>query len=169
MIIQSKFYDVFRPLYKGLPLDTVFTTQDVARNKRMKVALVKNMTGCAPVFQDEINNSVRLFEKNMRDMAGQSLDISYWSFYWSFDITFSIIFGCHFGYMDSRSDFNGWIYSFKTITSYGAMLGQIPELCPWTLGSNRVMSFLRRFQTFPDPTQEFIMVRTRALDTTWRV
>ncbi|KAF4624126.1 hypothetical protein G7Y89_g14047 [Cudoniella acicularis] len=59
--------------------------------------------------------------------------------------------------MKSHSDFNGWIYSFKTITGFAAILGQIPEVCPFTLGNDTVMSFLRRFQTFPDPTQQFIV------------
>ncbi|CAG8961580.1 hypothetical protein HYFRA_00006114 [Hymenoscyphus fraxineus] len=154
--LKSRFYDVFRPLYKGDPLDTVFTTQDVARNKRMKIDLVKNMTGCAPLFHEEIKESVDVFVQEMKGKVGESLDISYWAFYWSFDVTFALIFGCHFGYMRSHSDFNRWIYTFKTITSYAAMLGQIPEWCSWTLANDGVMSFARRFQTFPDPTQGFL-------------
>ncbi|KAH6663754.1 cytochrome P450 [Halenospora varia] len=114
------------------------------------------MIGRAQLFKGEIKESVEIFVQQMDLLAGQSLDISYWAFYWSFDVTFSLIFGCEFGYMKSQSDFNGWIFSFKTITGYAAMLGQIPEICAFTLGNDRVMSFMRKFQTFPNPTQQSI-------------
>ncbi|KAI0478576.1 cytochrome P450 [Xylariaceae sp. FL0804] len=155
--LKSKFYDVFRPLYQGQPMDTVFTTQDVGRNKRLKAALVKNLTGCSMAFQSEIKNSIEIFIQQMKNSQGDSVDLSYWSFYWSFDITFALIFGEPYGYMTRRVDFNGWIYTFKTITSFAAILGQIPEACSWTLANETVMRFLRRFQSFPDPTQDFIM------------
>lgn len=154
--LKSAFYDLFRPLYRGKPLDTVFTTQDVAQNRRLKAPLVKNMTGSPSLFKDEIQHSIDVFAKQMRSIQGQSIDMSYWAFFWAFDVTFALVFGCHYGYMESQSDCNRWIYTFKTITSGAAMLGQVPEWCSWTLANDAFMTFMRRFQSFPDPTQEFI-------------
>jgi hypothetical protein len=114
------------------------------------------MTGCSPIFQPEIQASADEFVQQMRNSQGEIIDLSYWSFFWSFDLTFDLIFGSSFGYMRQRQDCNRWIYTFKTITSGGAILGQIPEWCEWTLASDRFMKFMRRFQSFPDPTQEFI-------------
>ena len=139
-------------------MDTVFTTQDVARNKRLKIALVKNLTGCSLLFQTEIQQSVDAFVKQMRISKGQSIDLSYWSFFWSFDITYALLFGSHYGYMESRADVNHWIYTFKNITSYAAIIGQKPEWCKWTLANQKVMSFLQLLQPFPDPVSQFIQV-----------
>lgn len=139
-------------------MDTVFTTQDVARNKRLKSTLVKNLTGCSSLFEDEIKESINVFLQQMRISANQKVDLSYWSFFWSFDITFALIFGTHYGYMSTRTDCNHWIYTFKTITGFAAILGQVPELCSWTLANGPVMNLMRRFQKFPDPTEQFIEV-----------
>lgn len=70
------------------------------------------------------------------------------------------MFGEPFGFMDSRSDFNGMIDAFTRIARYAALLGQVPQWCPFFLGNNRFMTFMRRFQTFPDPTQLFLKVRS---------
>lgn len=110
-------------------MDTVFTTQDVSRNKRLKTAVVKNLTGCSSLFHEEIQHSIDVFIKQIRASQGESIDLSYWSSFWSFDITFALVFGPHYGYMERRSDCNKWVYTFKTITAGTAILGQIPEWC----------------------------------------
>ncbi|KAF7536559.1 hypothetical protein G7054_g4414 [Neopestalotiopsis clavispora] len=154
--IKSEFYNVFRPLFRGQPMDTVFTTADVAHNKRLKATLVKSLTGSPLILQPEIQKSIDIFVEQMYISQGQSIDLSYWSFYWSFDITFALVFGEFYGYMKTRNDCNRWIYTFKTITGGAAILGQKPEWCSWTLANDSVMSLMRRFQSFPDPTQEFL-------------
>lgn len=60
--------------------------------------------------------------------------------------------------MESREDCNKWIYTFKTITRYATILGQVPEWCSWTLANDAVMNFMRRFQTIPDPTEQVLGV-----------
>ncbi|KAI0197963.1 cytochrome P450 [Astrocystis sublimbata] len=156
LFVKSEFYNVFRPLFRGQPMDTVFTTQDVAHNKRLKAILCKNLTTCSSLFLGEIKESIDTFVGQMMESQEESVDLSYWSFFWSFDITFALIFGVPYGYMKNRADWNQWIYTFKTITGFAAILGQTPEWCSWTLANDRVMGFLRHFQTFPDPTQEFM-------------
>ncbi|KAI1270294.1 hypothetical protein F5Y18DRAFT_434686 [Xylariaceae sp. FL1019] len=54
IFIKSEFYNIFRPMYRGRPMDTVFTTQDAAWNKKLKVTLVKSLTDCPSTFSDEI-------------------------------------------------------------------------------------------------------------------
>jgi hypothetical protein len=127
-----------------------------SENKRLKSPLVKNMTGCSPNIQLEIQASAEEFVQQMRSSQGEVIDLSYWSFFWSFDLTFDLIFGSRFGYMRQRRDCNTWIYTFKTIMSGAAVLDQIPEWCEWTLASDSSMNFMRRFQSFPDPTQGII-------------
>lgn len=95
----------------------------------------------------------------MEDRQGCSIDISYWSFHWSFDLTFALLFGSHYGFMAGGTDCNKWVYKSKKITEYAILLGQIPQWCSWTLASQTFMSFIRRFQLLPDPTQSLVEVR----------
>jgi hypothetical protein len=103
-------------------------------------------------------HGVDVFLEQMREMNGKSVDLSHWSFYWAFDVTFEWAFGNRFGYMETKSDLNGMIGSFKTAVRGAAMIGQIPQWCPWTLESAAFMNFFQRLQGFKDPTQILIQV-----------
>ncbi|KAI1407130.1 cytochrome P450 [Hypoxylon sp. FL1857] len=154
--LKSKFYNVFRLFYRGRSLESVLTAEHPEPVKHLKNILIKNLAGCAHLFEDEVNDSVSLFMKQMRERQGQSIDMSYWSFYWSFDLTFALLFGRHYGFMASGTDCNEWVYKSKNITDYAVLLGQRPEWCSWTLASNKFMTFIRRFQLLPDPTESLV-------------
>lgn len=94
----------------------------------------------------------------VRGSPSQVIDVSSWAFFWGFDMVYATEFGEPFGYMDSGKDFNGIVDAFTKVSRIAAMLGQIPQVVPFILGSNRTMTFLRRFQSFPDPTQVVLEV-----------
>ncbi|KAL9619347.1 MAG: hypothetical protein Q9160_006027 [Pyrenula sp. 1 TL-2023] len=119
------------------------------------------MTSCPQAYHAQIERSVDTFIQCMRQSEGQSIDFTIWPWYWAFDLTYAILFGSYFGFMDSRSDFNGMIDSFTKIVRPAVLLGQIPQWVPLSLGNNAFMTFMRKFQTFPDPTQEFLKVYRR--------
>ncbi|KAL5381788.1 hypothetical protein DPSP01_006971 [Paraphaeosphaeria sporulosa] len=156
MCAGGKFYDVFRPLYKGKPLDTVFTTSDPALNKHLKHTLLVNLLNKPQLFSKEIDYSVDVFIEQTKAAKGDSIDFSSWTFYWAFDMTYALVFGDHFGYMASRKDFNGMVSSFKTIVRSAAVLGQVPQWCPATLANKTFMGFCRSFRSFPDPTIQLL-------------
>ena len=141
-------------------MDTIFTTTNPFNKRASKHSLVINMTSCPQDYQGYIQESVDTFIQCMHDTKEPSIDFSTWSFFWGFDMTYAIMFGCHFGFMDSHSDFNRMIDSFTRVARYAALLGMVPEWCPLFLGNNKFMTFMRRFQSFPDPTQQFLKVRT---------
>jgi hypothetical protein len=145
-------------LYKGKPLDTVFTTSDPALNKHLKHSLLVNLLNKPQLFTKEIEHSVDVFIKQMEVAKSTSIDFSNWTFYWAFDMTYALVFGDHFGYMSSRKDFNGMILSFKTIVRSAAVLGQVPQWCPSTLANEKFMGFCRSFRGFPDPTIQLLEV-----------
>ena len=142
-------------------MDTIFTTANPMNKKASKHLLVANLTGCAREYQDHIQQSVEAFVQCMHDRKESSpIDFSDWAFFWGFDVTYAILFGHSFGFMESHGDFNGMINAFTKVTRYAILLGQVPEWCPLFLGNDRFMTFMRRFQSFPDPTQLFLQVRT---------
>ena len=142
-------------------MDTIFTTTNSMNMKPLKHLLVVNLTGCAQEYQDHIQLSVETFVQCMHDKKkSSSIDFSDWAFFWGFDMTYAILFGRHFGFMESHGDFNGMIDAFTRVTRYAVLLGTVPEWCPLFLGNNLFMTFMRRFQSFPDPTQQFLKVRT---------
>ncbi|KAL8788071.1 MAG: hypothetical protein Q9195_007485 [Heterodermia aff. obscurata] len=177
LYFKSHFYDVFKPLYQGAPMDTIFTTTNPVHKRASKHSLVANMTSCPQDYHGHISRSVSTFIRCIQDLQSPShspfqqpiVDFSTWSFFWGFDMTYAIMFGEPFGFMDSRSDFNGMIDAFTRIARYAALLGQVPQWCPILLGNNRFMTFMRRFQTFPDPTQLFLKVRTFRTPPLWLV
>ncbi|PVI08119.1 cytochrome P450 [Periconia macrospinosa] len=163
--LKSASYDVFSPLYRGKPIDTVFSTRDAGRNRRLKATLMENLTGSPVLYKSRIQNSVDVFIEQMRGIQGAPINMFDWSFYWSFDLAFALIFGCQLGYMEKGSDFNKWIGTFKSITNGAAILGHVPSWCPWTVGNDSFMSLMRRILPFPDPTHEFLQeIDTRIRD-----
>lgn len=161
---KGKFYDVFRPLYRGKPLETVFTTSDPVVNRYLKHSLLANFLDKPQILVKEIEYSVSYFMQQMDMMNGQSVDLSNWTFYWAFDMTFALVFGDQFGYMASSADFNKLIGSFKTSVRTAAVLGQVPEWCSATLANERFMRFCRSFLGFPDPTIQLLEVSFNSLN-----
>jgi hypothetical protein len=157
---KSNFYWVFRPLYKGVPLETVFTTADPIQHKALRYPLATHLTSTRSAFPEEIRKSVDILVKRITDHDGKSIDFVAWSFYWAFDLSSSLIFGEYCGYMEHGTDVNGIIRAFIEIIRPATLLGQVPEFSPFLLGSDRVMTFLRKFESFPDPTQIFLKVNT---------
>lgn len=139
-------------------MDTIFTTKNSVTKKGLKNLLMTNMTSCPQDYNSIIILSIETFVQCVREKRGKSVDFTTWPFFWAFDVTYAIIFGGHFGFMETHSDFNRMIDGFTRMARYAAMLGQVPKWIPLFLGNNIFMTFMRRFQNFPDPTQQFFAV-----------
>jgi hypothetical protein len=138
-------------------MDTAFTMADPLRQRLLKQPIVTHMTGLSPhQLSPAVNASASELIRALSKLERQSLDFCQWSFYWAFDLTFYLLFGSYAGYMRTGTDLNGIITAFVEITRGGSLLGFVPEYCDWLLASERTMTFLRKFQRFPDPTQAFL-------------
>ena len=139
-------------------MENIFTTADPADAKVSRHSLVVNLTSCPGDYRHHIQKSVDSFVDSISDRAGQTVDFSVWPWFWAFDMTFAIIFGRPLGFMESRRDLSGLVEAFMTTVRPAALLGQVPEWCPWTLGSKKIMALIGSFQAFHDPTQEHLRV-----------
>lgn len=157
--LKSRFYDVFKPLYQGVPMETIFTSSDPHDTRTSKNLLTASLTGCPQHFQHHIERSVQAIIECMHSTEGQSVDFTTWPWFWAFDMTFSILFGRPLGYMNSRSDFNGLIEAFTKTVRPAVLLGQVPEWCRYTLGSSIFMAMVNKLQKGPSPTDELLSVR----------
>ena len=77
-----------------------------------------------------------------------------------------MMFGCPFGLMNRGGDIDEIKHANLVGVRYAALLGQVPEWCPWTLGSNRFMSLMRLSRGFPDVTAPLIQV-CEFITSTW--
>jgi hypothetical protein len=143
-------------LYRGAPLDTVFTAYSPSLNKTLKHSLLINLLNKPQLYMSDIEESVALFVRQMEVTKDDPIDISNWAFYWAFDLTHTLVIGGHSGYMAARADYNGMVYAFKTIVRAAAGLGQVPQWCSMTLANERLMSWCRSFKGFPDPTIQLL-------------
>jgi hypothetical protein len=140
-------------------METAFTMADPLKQRLLKQPIVTHMTGLSPQqLFPAVKSSVSVMVQELLKRQDQSLDFSKWSFYWAFDLTYFLIFGTYAGYMHTGTDFDGIITAFVEITRGGSLLGFVPEYCDWFLANDRTMTFLRKFQNFPDPTQVFLAV-----------
>jgi hypothetical protein len=134
------------------------TAENVEQVRHLKVLLIRNLTGCAQSFKSEVYGTLQDFTQQISAKEGQSINLSYWAFYWSFDLTFLLLFGRPHGYIASGEDLGGIISGFKSITNVAVLMGQVPEICSWTLANSRFMGFLHKMPFLFDPTQELVKV-----------
>lgn len=88
----------------------------------------------------------------MLDRNERTVNFGQWAQYWAFDATSHIIFGSPYGFMRKGGDIGGMLGALNLGLRYCAIIGQVPELHPWLIGNNTVMSILSKFQRFPNPT-----------------
>ena len=156
--MQSPFYDIFKPLYKGLSMDTIFTTKVVEDKKRSKALLIKYMTSSPQSFRQNIEEGIEDFLRVAELTQERPLDFSIWPWFWAFDTTFAILFGNQVGFMRTQTDIDNLAASFREVVRPAILLGQVPELIPWTLGSDRFMRFAKACFRLPDPTASLLEV-----------
>ena len=108
-------------------------------------------------FADECSN---IFIQTMKDLEGQVVDMGVWLQWYAFDAIGAITFQRRFGFMEKRQDILDMISGIDTGLQYAGIIGQIPALHPWLMGSRRVMRFLvaQPFVNVPDPLRTIVKV-----------
>jgi hypothetical protein len=146
-------------MYKGIPMDTIFTVYDPLKQRPLKRILVAHMTSVPTNFTDPIKSSVAILLGKMHQSKGQPIDLWQWACFWAFDLSHHIVFGEACGYLNTGSDFNGMLASLFHIIKGASVLGQVPEYgCP-LLGSQRVTNFFQMFQRHGHPVETAMKVR----------
>ncbi|CAI6332300.1 unnamed protein product [Periconia digitata] len=154
--LKSDFYHVFRPLYRGKPLDTLLSMKDLQQSRQMLEVVKRHMTNNIKAHAWAMETTFATILKRLKSSDVVHLDLSMWIWYWNFDVTHLIMCGQALGYLAQGEDLNRTITNFKSIVEHAATLGQVPEYCKVSLANERVMTILRRFKSFPDPTHAML-------------
>ena len=112
--------------------------------QKYSMSSIKSMEPLA----DECSN---IFIQTMKDLEGQVVDMGVWLQWYAFDVI-PITF--------QRQDILDMISGIDTGLQYAGIIGQIPALHPWLMGSRRVMKFLvtQPFVNVPDPLRTIVKV-----------
>ena len=165
---QSSFYDSFRNLYKGEFLENMFATRKVQHHKQTRSNIasaysLNNLKQLEPLV-DECSS---LFLNAMYDLANQPVDLGKWVQWYAFDVIGMISFHRSFGFLERREDRNGIINKLEVGAKYSTIIGQVPFLHQYLLGSK---AFLRLMKTSenssaldPLPTIDMVGVASKSL------
>lgn len=151
--MKSNFYSVFRLMYKGTPMDTMFTVKDPIHQQAAKRLLIANMTSVPAQFADRIQDSVHGFVERLRGLEGSSINLWEWCCFWAFDLSHHLVFGQDYGYLERGSDFNGMITALFDVMKGASILGQIPEYGCILLGNSKAMGFFHKVQNTKNPIE----------------
>lgn len=114
-----------------------------------------NMRNYEP-YADECTG---LFEKAMRDLEGQTLDLAVWLQWYAFDVIACITFQRRFGFLEQRKDIDDMIGSLDIGLHYIGLVSQYPALHPWLMGNRALLDVLNKlFPSLPDPLARFLDV-----------
>ena len=163
MTLQSHFYDVFSPIYKGKPLETLFSTPDSVLHRRLRLGISSKFSAIGiRDFEPAINRTISIFLAKMKALEGQIISAPQWVEYFTFDLTAETMFDANWGFMEKERDRKNMIGGLPPGFVYGALVGQVPQLHRWLLGSRRFLNLLSLLG-LPNPTTDIIEVRVLTL------
>jgi cytochrome P450 len=143
-------------------MSSMFSTRVPAEHKILKstVANKFSMTSLRDLepLMDECSV---IFLKRMRELSDPPIDLGKWLQWYAFDVIGAITFQQRFGLMEERKDVRDMIAGIEFGLWYGSIVGQIPELHPWLLGSPLLNHILTTVPALNDvhPIPKFIAVR----------
>ncbi|USP80377.1 UbiH, 2-polyprenyl-6-methoxyphenol hydroxylase and related FAD-dependent oxidoreductase [Curvularia clavata] len=83
-------------------------------------------------------------EDAMADLQGEIVDLGAWVQWYAFDVIGEITFKQRFGFKEQRKDINNTIAGIETGLVYASLVGQIPSLHDYLLGSATVNYILTK-------------------------
>lgn len=152
-ILQSGFYSVSVPRYKGRLLDNMFTAVDPVLHKRLRTPTVQvfSMTNLRN-YEQAVDESTEILMRMLDEVKGQAVDFTDWFQWYAFDTISSITFQRRLGFLEAKADVLGMIGGQKFSATYLAVIGQVPWLHWYLMGSPRFIRFyLKLFPNAPNP------------------
>jgi hypothetical protein len=112
-------------------------------------------------YEEYVDECTKIFIDAMRDLEGESVDLSKWLQWYAFDVIASITFQRRFGFMEQRQDIDNMIRDLDLGGGYIKVVSQFPGLHPWLVGNKTLMGFMERlFGELPDALARFMRVST---------
>jgi hypothetical protein len=130
-------------------MDNIFTTKDPQYHKAMKTS-VSSVYSLSSVQRMEklVDENTHVFINKMETKAGQPVDLGDWVQWYAFDVIGTITFLKPFGCMQMESDVQNMIRNTDTSFRYVSVVGQMPKLHRWLLGSPTGVKLLSRIPFF---------------------
>lgn len=141
-------------------MDSMFTTRDPTYHKTLKrsVAQLFSMTNMKS-YEPYADECTQRFLDAMRDLQGQTVDLSVWCQWYAFDMIACITFQRRFGFMEECRDIDKMISDLDAAIQASKVTGSYPELHPWQMGNTTLLVTLQRLGIpLPDPLRPFLKV-----------
>lgn len=125
-------------------MPSLFTTISPDEHKELKrpVAQKFSMTSIRSL-EHLVDPCSEIFTEAMEDLQGEVVDLGVWLQWYAFDVIGSITFAKRFGFMEKREDVKGIISAIEWVLMYAGIVGQVPWLHQFLLGSMLFQKLLR--------------------------
>ncbi|CAG9990779.1 unnamed protein product [Clonostachys byssicola] len=149
--IKSDFYRSFDVMYQEEAMASMFSTRSPDEHKALKrpVAQKFSMTSIK-TLEYLVDPCSEIFTATMKEMQGQVVDLGVWLQWYAFDVIGAITFSKRFGFMEYREDVNSVLSGIDLGLRIGGILGQVPMLNRFSLGSKTFHNILSQL-SLPNP------------------
>lgn len=166
MFAQSPFYDTLSPSFEGSVMPSMFSIRDPVGHQTLRRPVAQKYAMSSIKAMEPVSDECSdIFIQAMKDLEGEVVDLGDWLQWYAFDVIGAITFQRRFGFMEKRQDILDMIAGINIALLYAGIIGQIPTLHPWLMGSSWVMKFVatQPFVSVPDPLRTIVNVRCSPL------
>lgn len=143
---QSSFYPIVEALYKGKPLETLFTT----RNEQYHSQLLRGAANAYSMksltdLETQVQPVIDLFLNKLEEFGARGtkpVDAGNWVQYFTFDALGAINFSTQFGFLQTGTDVGDNMKTIDGLIAYLSIIGQAPWLHKVLLGNPVVQKIL---------------------------
>ncbi len=147
-LAKSGFYPVQMQVSRGVVLQSLFGTQDLAYHARLRRTVSGAFTMTAMLqYEARVNETVRAFLRQTDALyaaTGAACNFVLWLQFFAFDVVTEITYSRRVGFIDTNTDVDGIIQWLADIFDYQAPVGQMPWL-DRLLVKNPVRMLLSRY------------------------
>lgn len=138
-------------MYQEETMASMFSTRSPEEHKALKrpVAQKFSMTSIK-TLEYLVDPCSEIFTATMKEMQGQVVDLGVWLQWYAFDVIGAITFSKRFGFMEHREDVNNVLSGIDLGLRLGGILGQVPMLNGFSLGSKTFHNILS-YLSLPNP------------------
>ncbi|KAF2804541.1 cytochrome P450 [Mytilinidion resinicola] len=155
--LKSDFYITLSASYEDEVMDSLFSTRDPEyhRNLKRPVTQKYSMTSIR-ALEHLVDPCNTIFTDAMLDLSGQVVDLGAWLQWYAFDAIGAITFSKRFGFMEERRDINSVIAGIEGGLHYAGIIGQVPVLHQFLLGSRTFRKFQEKLMpNAPNPIKTY--------------
>ncbi|KAH8817037.1 putative P450 monooxygenase [Xylogone sp. PMI_703] len=139
---KSDFYTLFDAKSPKGPIPTVFSIRDEKAHKALKRPVANAYSMSALVELEPMTDTcITILQDKLDSFKGKSFDFGEWLQFFSFDVITSITFSNRLGFMEQEKDVSGIIDAIEGRLAYNCVIGEIPAMNRFLLGSALVASF----------------------------